>query len=70
MRTMGEVGRQHNRRGRPDLHDKEGGAINVRIPLDLRRRFALRCTLGGVTMQRRVVELMQEDVEANRELLS
>ena len=62
---MGEVGRQRNRRGRPDLHDDEGGAINIRIPVELRHRFKTLCTLKGVTMQRRVVELMQEDVEAS-----
>ena len=42
-------------------------AINIqRIPVVLRRRFAARCALHGVSMESRLLEMMRADIDACR----
>ena len=44
------------------------GAINLRqVPLSLREQFRALCALRGTTMTRRLIELMEADVERARD---
>lgn len=43
------------------------GAINLRqVPLSLREQFRALCALRGTTMTRRLIELIEADVERAR----
>ena len=44
------------------------GAINLRqVPLSLREQFRALCALRGTTMTRRLIELIEADVERARD---
>lgn len=44
------------------------GAINLRqVPVSLRERFRALCALRGTTMTRRLIELIEADVERARD---
>ena len=44
--------------------DPDGGAINVRLPVELRNQFKILCVLRGQSMHARLIELMRADIDA------